>query len=174
VGCEIARAEPRPACGLRHACAGRVLEPANARRQPRGAGESCLSPGRAMPQPPWRGSVRVCAAAMPQPFGVGMCSAVQSSRLRRAVVAPPARSRRAFGAIGSRAHSACTLLGLRQLSPAPRTCGPRSQARELAQQGMPRARAGGGIMAGKRGVSVDIADMKEVWHESARVCRMLA
>jgi len=88
--------------------------------------------------------------------------------------APSARSRRAFGAIGPRAHSACTLLGLRQLSPAPRGFAPRSQARELAQQGMPRARAGGGIMARKRGVSVDIADMKEVWHASARVCRTLA
>jgi len=73
------RAEPHPACGLRHACAGRVLEPANARRQPRGAGESCLSPGTAMPQPP----------------GVGMC--FLSPLLQRARSASAPGSKRAKG-----------------------------------------------------------------------------
>jgi len=84
----------------------------------------------------------------------------QSSRLRRAILAPSARNPRAFGAIGPRAPSACTLLGLRQLSPAPRTCGPRSQARELAQQGMPRARAGGGTIGKKLGLVWKVAQMK--------------
>jgi len=93
---------------------------------------------------------RTFGARDPRPFGARNPRAFSAHHPR----AFGARNPRAFGAHHPRAHSACTLLGLRQLSPAPRTCGPRSQARELAQQGMPRARAGGGTLARKRGVWV--------------------
>ncbi len=66
----LSRPYPRSRCRhpnrvrRRHDPAGRVLEPANAGRKPRGAGESCLSPSRSVPPPlAWECAARRSAVA---------------------------------------------------------------------------------------------------------------